>query len=353
MDPLAVLGVDEDADREEIKRAYRERLTEAHPDGGGSREEFERVRDAYRAVTAGEEAAPTPEGAQGGVSEARGGGSRPPESRAERRGRAAPTDRDRGVDPAEGDGTEKSRLRALGVGVGVSVGGLLLGLVFTLGALLLARPFVDIGDLELIVLSLLMIQGLGLGGAAVAYVSWRGVGLEYAEARVPNLTDIAWIVAAYVVAIVGVFVVAVLLTLLNPPSANNQAAETATESPEVLLVLIPGSFLLIGPGEELLFRGVVQTRIREAFGPVPGVFLASLIFAAVHVRALVGDPQGILVTVGVLMVPSLILGAAYEYTDNIVVPALIHGAHNATLFTLLYVSLRFGDGVQESAVLFP
>jgi membrane protease YdiL (CAAX protease family) len=269
----------------------------------------------------------------------------------ERRDRAVPADRDGEVDTPEADETGDGKLRALGAGVGVGVGGLLLGLLFTLVAVVVVGLFVDIGDFELIVLSLLMTQGLGLGSAAVAYVSWRGVGLDYVEARLPNLTDIAWVVAAYVVAIVGVFVVGIILTLLNAPSANNQAAETATESPEVLLVLIPGSFLLIGPGEELLFRGVVQTRIREAFGPIPGVFLASLIFAAVHVLALVGDPRGILVTVAVLMIPSLILGAAYEYTDNIVVPALIHGAYNATLFTLLYVSLRFGDGAESAALL--
>ena len=358
MDPLAVLEVDEDADREEIKRAYRERLKEAHPDRGGSREEFKRVREAFQAVTAGDERTGAPEVAPGNESDATGGETDSLED-VERRDRAVSADRDAGVDTPEADETvglwprvaRESRLRALVIGVGVGVGGLLLGLLFTLVALRVVGEFVDVGILELIVLSLLMTQGVGLGGAAIAYVSWRGVGLDYVEARLPSLTDVAWVVAAYVVAIVGVIAVGILLTVVNAPSANNQAAETATESPEVLLVLIPGSFLLIGPGEELLFRGVVQTRIREAFGPIPGVFLASLIFAAIHVLALVGSLEGTLVTVGVLMLPSLILGTAYEYTDNIVVPALIHGAYNATLFTLLYVSLRFGDGASESAAL--
>jgi membrane protease YdiL (CAAX protease family) len=36
----------------------------------------------------------------------------------------------------------------------------------------------------------------------------------------------------------------------------------------------------------------------------------------------------------------VVLGVVYEYTDNIVVPALTHGAYNATLFTLAYVSLK-------------
>jgi len=48
-----VLGVDPDADEEEIRRAYRERVKETHPDAGGSRESFERVQWAYERLTDG------------------------------------------------------------------------------------------------------------------------------------------------------------------------------------------------------------------------------------------------------------------------------------------------------------
>jgi hypothetical protein len=42
-----VLGVDADADAEEIRRAYRRRVKETHPDLGGSEAAFRRVRRAY------------------------------------------------------------------------------------------------------------------------------------------------------------------------------------------------------------------------------------------------------------------------------------------------------------------
>jgi curved DNA-binding protein CbpA len=51
--PFDVLGVDPDADDAEIERAYRRRVKEAHPDHGGSQEEFQRVRAAYEAVKTG------------------------------------------------------------------------------------------------------------------------------------------------------------------------------------------------------------------------------------------------------------------------------------------------------------
>ncbi|MFC7137847.1 ferredoxin Fer [Halobaculum litoreum] len=58
--PYDVLGLDADADDTEIERAYRRRVKEAHPDRGGSAEEFRRVREAYEAVVSGEAAPPKP-----------------------------------------------------------------------------------------------------------------------------------------------------------------------------------------------------------------------------------------------------------------------------------------------------
>lgn len=45
--PFEVLGIGSDADEDEIRRAYRDRVKEVHPDRGGSIEEFQLVRRAY------------------------------------------------------------------------------------------------------------------------------------------------------------------------------------------------------------------------------------------------------------------------------------------------------------------
>jgi len=44
---FAVLGLDTSATTEEVQAAYRDRIKDVHPDHGGDRESFERVREAY------------------------------------------------------------------------------------------------------------------------------------------------------------------------------------------------------------------------------------------------------------------------------------------------------------------
>lgn len=47
---FAVLGVPATASAREVKRAYRRKVKQVHPDHGGDREEFERLREAYAAA---------------------------------------------------------------------------------------------------------------------------------------------------------------------------------------------------------------------------------------------------------------------------------------------------------------
>jgi DnaJ-domain-containing protein 1 len=47
----ATLGVDPDADDEAVRRAYRERVKETHPDRGGDEERFKQVTAAYERLT--------------------------------------------------------------------------------------------------------------------------------------------------------------------------------------------------------------------------------------------------------------------------------------------------------------
>lgn len=51
-DPFEILEVESDADDTAIDQAYRRRVMETHPDQGGSARAFQRVKEAYEAITA-------------------------------------------------------------------------------------------------------------------------------------------------------------------------------------------------------------------------------------------------------------------------------------------------------------
>ncbi|WP_256686245.1 CPBP family intramembrane glutamic endopeptidase [Halococcus qingdaonensis] len=238
-------------------------------------------------------------------------------------------------------GGQTSRVRALVVAL--AVGGLGIGVASVLGrAIVRSLAFLDIelSALGLLVISLITGQGVAFGSAALLYLRFRGLGRTYLGIDVPSLRDVVTALSGYALALIAQFVGSILLTVVGVQPAENQIGQIAAQNPELLLLLIPASFIIIGPGEELLFRGIVQGRLRESFGPVPGVVLASAVFAAIHFQSLTGGVGGRLATITVLFLPSLVFGAAYEVSDNLVVPAFIHGAYNATLFTLLYFVLQ-------------
>jgi len=205
-------------------------------------------------------------------------------------------------------------------------------------ALLLNLAGVTITPVLSIVLSLLLTQGVAFLGVGYLYLRKRGIPVRSIGIRLPSIKEFGIVIGALVLSFVYLIAVTQLLTATGTEAAENQVADMAMANPEIVLYLLPGAYLLIGPGEELLFRGVVQNRIREEFSAVPGVIAASAIFAAIHVGSLVAsNPSAMLVTIGVLMGPSLILGAIYEYTRNLVVPILVHGTYNAIIFLSLYL----------------
>jgi membrane protease YdiL (CAAX protease family) len=208
----------------------------------------------------------------------------------------------------------------------------------------LERLGIELSVVPATILSTLLLQGVAFGGLSLLYLSYREVSpLEYIGVRMPSLEGWMYAAAGYVLAFAAAFsLIFVVVFLLGLSPAQNRAAELGQEDPRVFLVLVVLAVFVIGPGEELLFRGVVQGRLRETFSAPVAVGLATAIFAGVHWTSLAGPVSGRALTVTMLFVPGLVFGVTYEMTDNIVVPALVHGAYNATLFMLAYVSTAFG-----------
>lgn len=182
--------------------------------------------------------------------------------------------------------------------------------------------------------------GLAIGG--LSYLRWRREPIRNIGITVPGFKGVILVVVGTFATLVLAIAVGLLVQTLGLSAAENATAGEAAEVPSSLLLLIPIAIFVIGPAEELLFRGVVQRRLREVASAPVAIVVASALFAAAHVVALVGNPAAVATTIGILFVPALVFGVLYEYTKNVVVTALVHGLYDAVLFGLLYIAATFG-----------
>jgi membrane protease YdiL (CAAX protease family) len=232
---------------------------------------------------------------------------------------------------------------ALVVAVVLAALGLGAGSLLVRGAVaVLESSGVAVTPTRAVLLSTVLLQGVAFGGVSLAYLRLRGLGTDYLGVRVPTLRE--WLTAAsgWVLALAGAVTMVVLVVVSGLDPAANRAGELGQAEPLVFALLVPVSFLLIGPGEELLFRGIIQNSLVESLGRWPGILLATLLFAAAHVFSLAGPLSGRAVTVLLLFVPGLVLALTYDYSRNLVVPSLVHGAYNATLFALSFFGTVLG-----------
>jgi membrane protease YdiL (CAAX protease family) len=248
---------------------------------------------------------------------------------------------DADVAPWETGAGKGGLVRAVGVSVGIIVAAFLIGLALGLaaGVALLLAGFAPTST-PLLVVSLLGTQA-GFVVAVLLFLRWRGEPLSNVGIGFPDVRSTVLVVVGLVVTLVTVAAVSVGVQALNLQPAQNATTAQASGDPSFLLLLVPVMIFVVGPAEELLFRGVVQRRIREHASAPVAILLGGLLFASVHFVALVGDLSAVATTIGILFVPSLVFGALYEYAKNVVVNALVHGLYNSVLLLIAYATLEF------------
>ena len=180
-------------------------------------------------------------------------------------------------------------------------------------------------------------MGIGLVSVAAFYLERNGLSWSYLRVRRPTFRDLGWAVGVTV----ALFAALVVVDQLGLAASEHSIAEEAEQDPTILLPLIPLAILVTGPAEELLYRGVIQTRLREVFDTAAAVVIAAAIFSIVHVPAYGatgGLDASLFITLGILFLLGSFLGYAYERTDNLVVPAVAHGLFNAVMYGGNYLS---------------
>ena len=229
----------------------------------------------------------------------------------------------------------RTHIRAVGSAFVVVVLVVLLASV----AVALGRPLLDTAGitrgsaLRLALRSAFQFIGFGVAGVGYLLVTDRA---DLVPVRWPTRHDLKWFAGGFA-GLLGLYVVATaVFGALGVSGADSAIVEQGADQPIYFIYLVPVTILLVGPTEELIFRGIVQGLFREAYGAPVAVAAASAVFAAVHVSSYSGE--GLLATLAVVLLLGGVLGVVYEKCGNLVVPAAIHGLFNTVQFVAAYAT---------------
>ena len=239
------------------------------------------------------------------------------------------TDEGRVVTSDGGDGRWRllGKLWAILLAAGLGFGAILLPAVLVL-PLLAAMLVVPIE------------QPLAMGGVAAAYLWATGKDSSYLRLRKPSLWHLLVIAVAPFVVLFSIGLVNLVSFSLGVQAASHSLLGFEGIQPTFYLVLIPFMILIVGPFEELLYRGVIQTRLTHSFSRPTAIVVASFIFVPIHLTAYSAGGASmvqVLAAFAALFAGSLIYGALYEWTENLTVVALAHGLTNSIQLLVVYV----------------
>ena len=230
-----------------------------------------------------------------------------------------------------------SKLGATLVTSGVAVAGSILSIVTAVPVVLVLQPGSDLSASPAGFAALFVASYVGYALAGVAYLAWSDRGFGYLDVEVPDVRDLLYVVAGIVGVFAAVIALGILISLLDTPSTPHNLFEPGM-NPQILLVLIPLVLFVNAPVEELVFRNIVQKRLAESFSTPSAIVLASVIFGVVHLPSYYNpNLQATAVSLGLVTVASLVFGAVYAKTDNVVVPSVVHGVYNAVQIGLFYL----------------
>jgi len=187
-------------------------------------------------------------------------------------------------------------------------------------------------------LSTVLLAG-GFVLVAAGYVHSQGK-VDLIDYRRPTRSDLAWMVGGFLALVVAATLIGQILGAFGIESAQNRVIIEGRKNPILFLLLIPITVFAVAPGEELVFRGIVQGEFRRAYGPLPAVVIASLLFGVAHSGALSGSGQITYLAVAAIL--GFVLGVVYERTDNVVVPIAIHAAWNCMLYLSEWLTVVHG-----------
>lgn len=241
----------------------------------------------------------------------------------------------------EGQETSASKLRTLGAAFGLGVLGYWFSIlwVYPFNQILKLPRFRGTASSEVLMSHIALV--LGAVTIGVLYFTLSDKDFDYIDLDIPDRRQLWMIVGGTLTLLLTLYALGTLTDLFSQGASQHQMQQTIVHGgidPRFLLLMMPVSILVVGPAEEFIYRNLVQKRLYEAFSKRDSVLIASGIFAFVHIPAYsTGTLRQMFVSLLTVFCLSLVLGAIYAKTENLAIPAAIHGSYNAALFGRMYL----------------
>ena len=209
---------------------------------------------------------------------------------------------------------------------GILLGSLVVGLVLLgMGIDYLSLPFpialisLPVNETIFVVITLLFAKYKG--------ASLKELGLKKPSVRILMIVS----VVAVPLLLLGVGISVGEEMVFGPdPMAELLEKSVMPRDPFQLVAMVALSLVLVGPCEELAFRGFVQRGFENSFGKMWGLLVSSVLFGLLH-------GLNTLYAVVPVFVVGLVLGYVWQRTGgNTTATALMHGVYDAIAIAIAY-----------------
>ena len=214
----------------------------------------------------------------------------------------------------------------LALALGIFAGGVIV-------ALMLVGLGLDYQELTFptALLSLPINEGIILG-ITLLFAKHEGASLKKLGLKKSSLRNLLIVSFAAVLLFLLAIVISVIVEFAFGPDPMAEELTNAVLPQNLfqLIIMVVFSLALVGPAEELAFRGFIQRGFENSFGKTAGLVIASVLFGLLHglnsLRAIIP-----------ISVISLVLGYVWQKTDgNTVASAWMHGVYDAIAIILAY-----------------
>ena len=211
------------------------------------------------------------------------------------------------------------------------VGGILAGSLVVTLALLGTRMDPLNPPFPIALISLPVNEAIILG-VTLLFARHRGASLKELGLKKASLTILMLVsIVAIPLFLIGVGISVGEEMAFGPDPTSELLEKSVTpRDPFQLVTMIVFSLVLVGPCEELAFRGFVQKGFENSFGKMNGLLVTSVLFALIH-------GLNTMYAIVPVFVVSLVLGYVWQRTGgNTTASALLHGVYDTIAIAAAY-----------------